>query len=207
MDRIETITLLGKPGCGKGTQSALIKNIHPDTTECISTGDIYRGAKTPDGIYGQFFPRIQPYIDSVDNKGKLVPNEVMIPIVGEILQIKVQRGISRFIFDGFPRNIGQLEEFDKIIQQYDFKNYYIYYKIFDKIALQRVEYRRHQAITNHQLIRKDDQPITAKIRLNVFCRETKPMIDKLKSENRLTIIKAYRSIQDVAEITRRNLTD
>ena len=175
MRQPEIITLLGKPGCGKGTQASIIINLQPDTTEPISTGAIYRGAKTPDGIYGQFFSRVQPYIESVDHQGKLLPNEVIVPIVGEILQIKIQQGISRFIFDGFPRNIGQLSEFDKMIRQYDFLNHFIYYKVFDKIALHRIELRRQLAQINHQTVRDEDQPKTAKKRLRVFEKETRPM--------------------------------
>jgi adenylate kinase len=205
MTQSEIIVLLGKPGCGKGTQTPKILSLQPNNSECISTGAIYRGAKTPDGIYGQFYPRIQPYIDSVDHHGKLLPNEIIVPIVGEILQLKVGQGINRFIFDGFPRNIGQLDEVDKMFRRYDFKSLFIYFKLFDKIALQRVESRRQLALINHGPIRAEDQPKTAKLRLQVFSQETKPMINKLKTENRLITIKAYRTIEEIAEITRRKI--
>jgi adenylate kinase len=98
------LILFGPPGVGKGTQSdRLIKKygwIH------LSTGDLLRAEmakQTPLGIEAKHF------ID----KGQLVPDEVVIGMIGSALDANSQsRG---FLFDGFPRTVAQAEALDKLL--------------------------------------------------------------------------------------------
>ena len=95
------IIFLGPPGAGKGTQAQKIcseLNIPQ-----ISTGDILRRAMkegTETGI------KAKSYIDA----GQLVPDEVIIDIVKERLQMEDCRG--GYILDGFPRTVPQAEALD-----------------------------------------------------------------------------------------------
>ncbi|MFC1725220.1 adenylate kinase [candidate division KSB1 bacterium] len=89
---------LGAPGVGKGTQGDLI--VKKLNIPKISTGDILREAiknKTEVGL------KAEGYVKS----GELVPDKIIYELVRErLLQNDVQKG---FIFDGFPRNIEQAE--------------------------------------------------------------------------------------------------
>jgi adenylate kinase len=97
------IVLFGPPGAGKGTQSALL--VERMSMRHISTGDILREAvkkQTPLGIQAK----------SVMDAGKLVPDDVIIGMVDEVL--KGLKGQS-FILDGFPRTTPQAEALEKLL--------------------------------------------------------------------------------------------
>lgn len=96
------ISLLGAPGCGKGTQSKLLREAL--NIPHISTGDLFREAiknKTPLGL------QIEKYMS------KLVPDEIVIDLVKErISQDDCKNG---FILDGFPRTVNQADLFQKAV--------------------------------------------------------------------------------------------
>ncbi len=100
------ILLIGAPGTGKGTMSELlVKNyglVH------IATGDILRQSIKEGTEVGK---KAQSYIE----KGLLVPDEVIHDIIVERLKKDdVQKG---FLMDGYPRNLEQAKDFDKILEE------------------------------------------------------------------------------------------
>ncbi|RYX78271.1 adenylate kinase [bacterium] len=98
------IVLFGPPGAGKGTQSALL--VERKAMRQISTGDILREAvkkQTPLGIQAK----------SVMDSGKLVPDDVIIGMVEEV--ITGLKGQS-FILDGFPRTTPQAVALEGILK-------------------------------------------------------------------------------------------
>tara|TARA_R110001592_G_scaffold18774_6_gene77528 strand:+ start:1713 stop:2291 length:579 start_codon:yes stop_codon:yes gene_type:complete len=102
------IVLFGPPGAGKGTQSENI--IKKYGLKHISTGDLFRkhlGEGTELGKKAQGF---------MDN-GKLVPDEVVIGMVGET--VKEFKSAPGFIFDGFPRTVAQAVALDELLTKYD----------------------------------------------------------------------------------------
>ena len=99
------IVLFGPPGAGKGTQSDKIiekfKLVH------FSTGDILRAelaAKTELGVKAKSFM----------DKGELVPDEVVIGMIGNKLDKNADA--KGFIFDGFPRTTAQAEALDNLLK-------------------------------------------------------------------------------------------
>ena len=96
------LLFVGPQGSGKGTQAKTIseklKIAH------LSMGDLLRGTK------GDLKKKLEPYL----NAGKLVPNELTIQIIKE--RIKEKDCKNGFILDGFPRNIEQANEVDKLIK-------------------------------------------------------------------------------------------
>jgi dephospho-CoA kinase len=64
---ITRIHLLGRPGSGKDTNAIFLKNSSPATSDIVSTGDIFRGANTPDGEYGCYYPILKPHIENTNN--------------------------------------------------------------------------------------------------------------------------------------------
>ncbi len=103
------IVLFGPPGAGKGTQSALL--VERKSMRHISTGDLLREAvknQTPLGAKAKSFMDV----------GQLVPDEVMIGMVEEVLQ--KLKGQS-FILDGFPRTVPQAEALEKLLTAHGIK--------------------------------------------------------------------------------------
>ena len=98
------LILFGPPGVGKGTQSSrLIEKygwIH------LATGDLLRAEKakrTPLGIEAEH----------IMSKGQLVPDEIVIGMIGSALDANPQA--KGFLFDGFPRTVAQAEALDKLL--------------------------------------------------------------------------------------------
>lgn len=98
------LILLGGPGAGKGTQAAFItqKFAIPQ----ISTGDMLRAARAAGTELGK---QASEYMAA----GKLVPDQVVIGLVRERLQLAdAQKG---FILDGFPRTVPQADALDALL--------------------------------------------------------------------------------------------
>jgi adenylate kinases len=100
------IILLGPPGAGKGTQAQMLVNEFG--IPHISTGDMFRAAIKQGTELGA---RAQAFMDA----GQLVPDEVTIGIVEARL---AQRGCaSGFLLDGFPRTVPQAQALDQILKR------------------------------------------------------------------------------------------
>ena len=100
------IVLFGPPGAGKGTQSALL--VERRQMKHISTGDLLREAVKNQTPLGQ---KAKSFMDA----GKLVPDEVMIGMVDEVLKGLSGRSI---ILDGFPRTVPQATALESLLSQH-----------------------------------------------------------------------------------------
>ena len=98
------LVLFGKPGAGKGTQAAFLKDKY--NLVHISTGDIFRYNIKNQTKLGKL---AQSYMD----KGDLVPDEVTIQMLQE--EVEKNPNAEGFIFDGFPRTIAQAEALDAFL--------------------------------------------------------------------------------------------
>ena len=100
------LLIMGRPGAGKGTQAANIKEYYH--IPHISTGDMFRAAIKNQSKLGL---EAKEYMD----KGLLVPDEVTIGIVQErLLESDCKKG---FLLDGFPRTIAQAESLESFLQK------------------------------------------------------------------------------------------
>ena len=107
---MKNIVLFGKPGAGKGTQAAILK----ETFELvhISTGDVFRAnikGNTPLGVLAQ------SYMD----KGELVPDAVTVDMLSA--EVAKNPNAKGFIFDGFPRTVAQAEALDTLLEEKSMK--------------------------------------------------------------------------------------
>ena len=98
------IILFGAPGCGKGTQAALIKEKY--NINHISTGEVIRGEIMGGTELGK---SMQSYIEA----GQLAPDSIVIGMIHNYLQ--EHKDASGNIFDGFPRTTAQAVAFDEIL--------------------------------------------------------------------------------------------
>lgn len=103
---MEAIILLGGPGAGKGTQAELLKT-QTDYLH-VSTGDMLRAALqsgSPVGLEAKKFMEA----------GALVPDDVILRIIEE--RIAKEPASARFMFDGFPRTIDQAKGLDQLFKK------------------------------------------------------------------------------------------
>lgn len=201
------IILLGPPGAGKGTIAGEIKK--KIDIPVISTGDILRNA-IQDGT--ELGKEVQEYV----NSGQLVPDYLIMRIVeNRINQKDCQEG---FMFDGFPRTIQQAEELDLLIQRLKKKiDQAFYFETSNKVIIERLSARRVctkcntiynlnydppkvadkcDACGGELIQRDDDKEETINKRLEVFNKETLPLVDYYQEKKLLTKINADQDVDD-----------
>ncbi|AJA49710.1 adenylate kinase [Clostridium pasteurianum DSM 525 = ATCC 6013] len=182
------IILLGPPGAGKGTQAKQISTKY--NIPHISTGDIFRkniSEKTELGV------KAQSYID----KGLLVPDELTIDIIKDRLDNEDCK--NGFLLDGFPRTVKQAEALELFLNQKGDKiDYVLLVKVPESSILERMTGRRvclkcgasyHikfnppkvlgkcDACNSDIIQRKDDSEETVKERIDVYNKQTEPLIE------------------------------
>ena len=102
---MKNIVIFGAPGSGKGTQSDLL--IKKYGLYHISTGDVLREQIALGSELGKI-------AESYISHGKLIPDDLMIEILDDVLSKHPESGIG-VIFDGFPRTIKQAEALDELL--------------------------------------------------------------------------------------------
>lgn len=175
------LILLGPPGAGKGTQGHQLSERYniPE----ISTGDILRSAVRKGTPLGQ---EAKSYMD----RGALVPDEVMVGIVRERLaQADTERG---FILDGFPRTVAQAEVLTHLCKEQRRPiEHVISIEVPQEELLQRLAGRR-QLEGRH-----DDTDEAIRHRLEVYKRETAPLIDYYRRQGLLRCIAGVGTIDEI----------
>jgi adenylate kinase len=200
--KIMNIILLGAPGAGKGTQAAYLVNKY--NLPHISTGDIFRSnikQRTEIGLLAK------SYID----KGQLVPDEVTVKIVE--LRLKEKDCENGFLLDGFPRTIAQAEALSEITDI----DYVINIEIPFERLLHRLTGRRvcptcnasyHVDFLNGKNVcacgaelihRDDDTEATVTNRIQVYTKQTQPLIDYYKERGKLISVNGDNAVEKVFE--------
>jgi len=197
------IIMLGAPGAGKGTQAVRLSEKYK--IPHISTGDIFRKnikEQTPIGLVAK------SYID----KGQLVPDEVTVNIVKQRLEEKDCK--NGYILDGFPRTVYQAEELDKITNIDKVVNIDIELtKLIKRLTGRRVcsvcgesfhiDFLNGETTCNKcggiLIQRKDDSEETINNRINVYSKQTLPLIKFYKRQGKLLNIVSEGGIDAVQE--------
>ena len=199
---------MGRPGAGKGTQAANIKEYYK--IPHISTGDMFRAAMKNETKLGL---EAKKYME----KGLLVPDEVTIGIVEErLLEDDCKNG---FLLDGFPRTIAQAEALDAFLAKNGVKlDAVLDVNVPAEILVRRMVGRRvcktcgatfHVEFNAPKvegicdncgsplIQRADDTEATAKNRLTVYDNQTAPLLEFYKKQNILKTVNGDQPLDKV----------
>lgn len=178
------LVIFGAPGSGKGTQSEKLE-AHFDLFH-ISTGELLRENVARGNELGRL-------IDSYISQGNLIPDDLMLRILGHELEINpdTRNGV---IFDGFPRNINQARSLSKLLAQHGAQ-------VDDVIGLEvpEDELVRRMLLRAEVSHRSDDNIDTIRNRLAVYHKQTAPLKDYYISEGKYRAINGSGDIDGIFE--------
>ena len=200
------IIMLGAPGAGKGPQAAVLcEKLNIPT---ISTGNIIREALKNGTEMGL---KAKSFMDA----GQLVPDEVVIGIVKDRLQESdCQNG---YILDGFPRTIPQAEALDAMGADI---TCVVDIEVQDEVIVKRLSGRRvcencgrpyHTESLKPKVEgvcddcsgalvqRKDDQIETIKNRLEIYHKETEPLVKYYEAQGKLKVVEGKDTVKATTE--------
>ncbi len=197
--------MLGAPGAGKGTQAQILQERFGAAQ--ISTGDVLRRHRVEHTQLGEL---AQSYMD----KGELVPDKLIIDMVAEELANK-----HDFILDGFPRTIPQAEELDGLLKKLGLPlDCVVCFDVERAVLISRLSARWtnprngniYNTLTKPPRVagvddedggplvqRPDDQPATVANRLDVYDRQTAPLIAYYTDRGLLQHVDGLGAIDDV----------
>ncbi|PJE81568.1 hypothetical protein COU58_01320 [Candidatus Pacearchaeota archaeon CG10_big_fil_rev_8_21_14_0_10_32_42] len=178
---MEKILFTGPPGSGKGTQAKLLKKygyIH------LSSGDLIRNSK--DSVI----------VDYRENggyvKGKFLLDELIFKMLNEEIS-KFPENSKGYILDGFVRNIKQAKDAKKrrLLDK-------VFYFIINKnTSIERRMKRKEE--------RTDDKPESMESRLEVYKKETEPILEYLKENFEFYSVDASHTIEEIHKEVKRIL--
>ncbi|MDE5908545.1 MAG: adenylate kinase [Lachnospiraceae bacterium] len=202
------IIMLGVPGAGKGTQAKMIADKYH--VPHISTGDIFR-ANIKNGT--ELGMEAKKYMD----QGLLVPDELTVKILlDRVAKNDCENG---YVLDGFPRTIPQAEVLDKALAEINDKiDFAINVDVPDENIIRRMGGRRAclscgatyhvehippkkegicDACGKELVLRDDDKPETVGNRLDVYHKQTQPLIDFYNAKGILKTVDGTADMKDV----------
>jgi len=203
------VVLLGPPGVGKGTQGRRLASDH--RWALISTGEMLRAAVaqgTPLGLEAR--KRM--------DQGLLVPDDVMIGLVRERSDTADARG--GFVLDGFPRTVNQADALDSMLQGRGQRlDAVISLAVPEDELVRRLSARRECPVCKRAynleshppkdgvhcddhpeavlVQRADDTETTVRRRLEVYRRETAPLLDYYRGQGRLREVRGSGPMDEV----------
>jgi adenylate kinase len=187
-ENLMKIILLGAPGAGKGTQAEYLRENYGIPQ--ISTGDMLRAAVKAGTPLGK-------QAESVMKSGGLVSDDIIIGLIGD--RITQPDCINGFLFDGFPRTIPQAQALVNagiaidVVLEIDVPDAEIIRRLSGRRVhavsgrIYHIENKPPQVegkddVTGEPLIqRDDDREETVRNRLEIYHRQTKPLVDFYKN--------------------------
>ena len=212
------VIFLGPPGAGKGTQAKALAQEW--RVPQVSTGEMLRDAVkagTPLGRQAQ----------QVMESGGLVSDDVMVGIIAE--RLRRPDAARGFILDGFPRTIAQAEALNKLLKDLgQALDAVVYFDVPEAELVRRLTGRRlcRQCQTAYHLVsappkkpgvcdrcggelyqRDDDSESTVRHRLDVYARQTAPLLEYYRGRGLLAPVKGEGAPDVIAGAIKRAVTE
>ena len=211
------VVLLGPPGAGKGTQGRRLAAARG--WALISTGEMLRDAvarRTPLGAEAQ----------RLMDAGRLVGDEVMIELVKE--RSSQPDAAAGFVMDGYPRTVPQAQALDSILKERGQvldaavclaapeaelarrmsarRECPVCKRAYNMVSAPPLDGRHCDDHPETELVRRaDDAPETVVRRLEVYARETAPLLEHYRAQGRLREIPGLVTMDDVFGLLTRSL--
>ena len=206
--KLMRIILLGAPGTGKGTQAKML--VEQYQVPQISTGDLLRASVAAGTEIGN---KIKTIIDA----GQLVSDELVLKMIKE--RLSEDDAKSGFILDGFPRNEAQAIALDELLDTLNWPlQAAIAIHVNDEQLIQRITSRRSckdcgqvfnllttppkqdnicDKCGGELIHRADDNEETIRKRLEVYNKQTKPLMKYYQHQNKLFEVDGTGEISDI----------
>jgi adenylate kinase len=173
--------LFGPPGSGKGTQAVLLAEafglFH------FSTGDVLRENVAKGTELGR-------QADVIMKRGELVPDDLIVAMVGDKMSAPEVASTKGVLFDGFPRTIPQAEALEKVMSKLNRSlGLVLALDVADAEIVERLSKRG----------RADDTIETVQARLDVYRRQTEPLLDFYEKRGKLSRIQGVGEVGQVNE--------
>ena len=180
--RPTTVILLGPPGSGKDTQAMVLAKEYGYFI--LVTGDLFRAEIANQTPVGEKMQEIM-------GKGELLSAKLVDKIVSQELErhksVILANGI---LFDGHPRLKEEIADVERLIDRYQIRpDLAVLLDVAEENLLQRLTARG----------REDDQPDVARHRIDVYKKETGPVIDYYKERGKLKVVDGNPAIEQVTE--------
>jgi adenylate kinase len=210
------LILLGPPGAGKGTQAERL--VEDFGLPYYATGDILRAAVKDGSDLGK---EAKDYMD----KGDLVPDDLICAVIME--RIDKPEAADGFLLDGFPRTIPQAEELEKALSGRDRRlTAALLVDVEDEEVIRRLSGRRICVKNGHLYHvefdppknegvcdqdgsrleqREDDKPETVQHRLDVYHKQTSPLVQHYEEQSILRRFDGKRPPSEVHDHIRATL--
>ncbi len=207
---MKNIMFIAPPAAGKGTQAELV--VEKYGIPHISTGDILRDISKEDSEIGK-------YVYETLANGELVKDEITYQLIEDRLgKDDCKNG---YIIDGFPRNIAQAHEYDKILKNLNYEVGNVIFINVDKKTLEkRITGRRIcencktiynindeksspkvESVCDNcggKLYQRSDDNLEAfETRYNMYVEKTEPIIDYYRKQNVLTEIDGDDTVENI----------
>ncbi|MGC1380188.1 MAG: adenylate kinase [Candidatus Baltobacteraceae bacterium] len=202
------LVFLGPPGAGKGTQSRILEERFGLTQ--ISTGDILRRELAEGTELGR---EAEGYM----HRGELVPDALVVAMIEK----ELERNPVGFVMDGFPRTVAQAQALDALLARRRWPlDRAVLFNADRPTLIARLASRwtnprngrTYNALTNPPRVagidnedggplvqREDDQAATVAKRLEVYDRQTKPLVEYYRKSGKLVEVDALASFKQVAD--------
>lgn len=181
--------LFGPPGAGKGTQAGTIAKQY--NLKHISTGELLRAEIAAETELGR-------QAKELIAAGNLVPDSVVEGMIASAFE--TVKGVDGFLLDGFPRNISQAEDLDRMLaSRGESVTGCISIMISDQMIRERIQ---HRAAIEGRADDASDATVTN--RINTYHAQTEPLIQYYKQCGKYheadgvgTIEEVYRRITEI----------
>jgi len=204
------IILLGPPGAGKGTQARRL--VAERGMVQLSTGDMLRAARTSGTEMGN-------KVAAVMDRGDLVTDEIVIGLIEE--QLETAKDNAGFIFDGFPRTLGQADALEDLLARHGQPlSVVVEMAVDDEALVSRISGRftcgncgevYHDETkqparadvcdkcgANDFVHRADDNADSLRVRLLEYYKKTSPLIGYYHAKDLLRSVNGLESVDNVA---------